>query len=158
MLLEAFVLLHRRRPCRLVLIGDGPERATLEAKAKASEAAPDMALLGFRDNPFPFIRAAGLFALSSRFEGLPTVLIEALGCGTPVVATDCPGGPSEITEGERYGRLVPVGDPAALAAAMDQVLSGPRDSDRLLKRAEDFSVAAAARNYAALFSEVLRVR
>ena len=158
MLLEAFALLRRRRPCRLVLIGDGPERAALEAKAKGSEAAADMALVGFRDNPFPYVRAAGLFALSSRFEGLPTVLIEALGCGTPVVATDCPGGPAEITEGERYGRLVPVGDPAAMAAAMDQVLGAPRDSDRLLKRAQDFSVAAASRNYAALFSEVLSVR
>ena len=157
-LLEAFTLLHRKRRCRLVLIGDGPERAALEAKAKASEAAADMALVGFRDNPFPYVRAAGLFALSSKFEGLPTVLIEALGCGTPVVATDCPGGPSEITEGERYGRLVPVGDPAALAAAMDQVLAAPRGSDRLLERARDFSVAAASRNYAALFSEVLRVR
>jgi glycosyltransferase involved in cell wall biosynthesis len=90
-------------------------------------------LPGFVANPYAFMSRSSLFVLSSRFEGLPTVLIEALCCGLPVVATDCPSGPREILQGGRYGQLVPMGDVATMADAMAKALSGqmprpPRES------------------------------
>ncbi len=74
-------------------------------------------------NPYAYLARASLFVLSSRWEGLPTVLIEALCCGTPVVSTDCPSGPQEILRGGQFGRLVPVGDADALAQAIDAALA-----------------------------------
>ena len=85
----------------------------------------DVELAGFVPNPFPYIRHARVFALSSRFEGLPTVLIEAMALGTRVVATDCPSGPAEILENGRWGRLVPVDDVPALAAALEDAITSP---------------------------------
>jgi len=83
---------------------------------------------------------AGVLAVSSRNEGFCNVLAEALACGCPVVSTDCPSGPAEILDGGRYGRLVPVGDDAAMAAALDATLSESRDEERLRARAGLFSV------------------
>jgi glycosyltransferase involved in cell wall biosynthesis len=82
----------------------------------------DVAFPGFVDDPFPYMKGAGLFVLSSRWEGLPNVLIQALAVGAPAVATDCPSGPREILDGGRYGRLAPVDDEAALARAMEEEL------------------------------------
>jgi glycosyltransferase involved in cell wall biosynthesis len=81
--------------------------------------------LGVQPNPFPWYRAADLFCLPSRTEGLPNVLIEALACGTPVIAADCPSGPREILADGRYGRLVPIRDPASLATAIAEHLANP---------------------------------
>ena len=83
------------------------------------------------------MRAASLFALSSRFEGMPGVLIQAMACGTPVVSTDCPTGPREILEDGRWGALVPVGDAERLAAAMAAALDS-RDRPDVRQRAADF--------------------
>ncbi len=85
-----------------------------------------MALPGFRDNAMAYIAGAAMFVLSSAWEGLPTVLIEALAAGTRVVSTDCPSGPREILEDGRLGSLVPVGDTAGLTAAMIDALEQPR--------------------------------
>jgi hypothetical protein len=88
-----------------------------------------------------------VFVLSSRYEGLPGTLIQAMACGTRVVATDCPSGPSEILEAGRWGRLVPVGDPAALAAAIGAALDDPAPPDGRA-RATCYSVDAAVDGYA----------
>jgi glycosyltransferase involved in cell wall biosynthesis len=77
----------------------------------------DVSLPGFVKNPYAYMSRAAAFVLSSRWEGLPTVLIEAIACGCQVVSTDCPNGPSEILAEGKYGRLVPVGDVTALAQA-----------------------------------------
>ena len=96
----------------------------LEALIKKLGLEEDVSLPGFVMNPYAYMARASLFVLSSRWEGLPTVLIEALCCGTPVVSTDCPSGPREILRGGKYGPLVPVGDANALARAIETTLDG----------------------------------
>ena len=123
-LLRSFASLAGERELRLIIVGEGRERARLEALARDLDVAQDVALVGTVANPLAYMARAQLFVLSSTFEGLPTVLIEALACGTPVVSTDCPYGPREILDDGRYGRLVPIGDHVALAEAMRQ------DADR----------------------------
>jgi glycosyltransferase involved in cell wall biosynthesis len=122
LLLRAFEQVRRKRAARLMILGDGPLRDRLQAQAKEMGISDAVSMPGFVDNPLAFVSRASLFALSSRCEGLPTVLIEALYCGTPIVSTDCPSGPREILKAGRYGRLVPVGDADALSAAMENAL------------------------------------
>ncbi len=123
-LMEAFAQVRRARPARLVVLGEGPLRAELEALARHLGVAADVALPGFCANPYPVMAAADAFVLSSRWEGSPGVLIEAMACGAPVVATDCPSGPRQVLDGGRHGRLVPVGDRDALATGIVDVLAG----------------------------------
>jgi glycosyltransferase involved in cell wall biosynthesis len=100
------------------ILGTGPEEMALRQQVKDRGLVDHAEFLGVQPNPFPWYRAADLFCLPSRTEGLPNVLIEALACGTPVIATDCPSGPREILADGRYGQLVPVRDPTALATAI----------------------------------------
>ncbi|TMK92178.1 MAG: glycosyltransferase [Actinobacteria bacterium] len=123
-LIRAFARVIARRPCRLMILGDGPERASLEMLVAERGLTGSVDLPGWISNPYPYMAHAGVFVLSSRWEGLPSVLIEALFCGVPVVATDCLSGPREILEGGRYGALVPVGNEDALAAAIERALTG----------------------------------
>lgn len=127
-LLRAFAVLRERRPCRLMVLGEGPLRDRLADLARELAVEPDVAFPGFVDDPFPYMASADLFVLSSRWEGLPNVLIQAMAVGAPVVATDCPSGPREILDAGRYGRLVPVDDVAALAEGMTEELD--RRSER----------------------------
>jgi glycosyltransferase involved in cell wall biosynthesis len=156
-LIRAFARLRRQRPARLLILGDvrkgekeSGHRNDLVRLAQDLGVGDDVRLAGFVDNPFAYLNRAGLFVLSSRWEGLPTVLIEALACGCPIVSTDCPSGPGEILEGGRYGPLVPVGDDAALAMAMQATLDRPADRDSLRQRAEIFSIDRAIHRYEAL--------
>jgi len=102
---------------------------------------------GWEPNPFAFMSRARLFVLSSRWEGFGNVLLESLACGCPVVSTDCPTGPREILEDGRWGALVPVGDDAALAKAMEEALEARPDRDALRRRASFFSVERATEQY-----------
>jgi glycosyltransferase involved in cell wall biosynthesis len=145
-LLRAFARVRQQMLARLVILGEGPERPNLERLAAELGVAADVDLPGFDPNPFRYMRWAGVFVLSSRYEGLPNVLIQALACGCPVVSTDCPSGPSEILDGGRYGALVPVDDVEALAYAMAQALAGkvaPAPTEWL----EQFRVEAVAEQY-----------
>jgi glycosyltransferase involved in cell wall biosynthesis len=130
-----------------VILGEGHERAGLEGLARELGCAADLSLPGFVANPYPFMAAARLFVLSSAWEGFGNVLIEAMALGTPVISTDCPSGPSEILDQGRYGRLVPVGDHAALAQAIEQVLSTGGSVNGGRERAAQFSTERIAAEY-----------
>jgi len=145
-LLRAFALVRRERPMRLVIVGDGEERARLCALAHQLGIDEDVLLAGFDANPYRYMRRASVFVLSSRWEGLPSVLIEAMACGAPVVSTDCPSGPREILEDGKWGKLVPVGDPDKLAEAIIDTLDNPPAYDPAV-RAADFSVERAVEGY-----------
>jgi glycosyltransferase involved in cell wall biosynthesis len=149
-LLRAFALVRASRPVRLVILGEGACRKELEDLADELGVAADVQMPGFVDNPLAFMGKASLFALSSRFEGLPTVLIEAMACGTPVVATDCPSGPREILEGGALGGLAPIGDAEALASVIERSLDDPVPAERLLAKAEEFTVDRAVDRYLTL--------
>jgi glycosyltransferase involved in cell wall biosynthesis len=121
-LLKAFARLRRTRPAKLIILGDGEGKEDLEALAETLGIRTDVDFPGYVANPYVYFRQASVFVLSSAWEGLPNVLIEAMACGCPVVSTDCPSGPSEILDGGRFGRLVPVGDDAAMAQAIEATL------------------------------------
>ena len=108
----------------MIILGDGEERPALESLIRSSGLQDVVDLFGFELNPFAFMKKASVFVLSSKWEGLPGVLIQALACDCPVVSTDCLSGPSEILKNGQYGHLVPVGDAEAIASAIESVLSG----------------------------------
>jgi glycosyltransferase involved in cell wall biosynthesis len=153
-LILAFARLCKTQPARLVILGEGPERRSLKQLARQLGVAADVDLPGFTANPYAFMARADVFALASRVEGLSNAIIEALACGCPVVSTNCPNGPAEVLEHGRYGRLVPVGEDAALAAAIETTLREPPDPDRLRRRAANFSVERAAEEYLQLLASV----
>lgn len=146
----AFSLLRCNVSARLIIMGEGPLREDLENFVKSEGLEDYVTLPGFIENPFAVMRRADLFVLSSAWEGLPNVLIQAMACGVPVVSTDCPSGPAEILENGKWGRLVPVGDPEALAEAMETTLKEKVHPDSK-KRAADFSVEKAVDGYLDLF-------
>ena len=117
-LLRAFAQVRKVHPARLLILGEGPKRKDLEALVTELGLTSDVSLPGFVINPYAYMTQASLFVLPSRWEGLPGVLIEALYCGTPLIATDCPGGSRDILNQGQYGQLVPVGDVPALSQAM----------------------------------------
>ena len=98
-------------------------------------------------NPTAYYLSANLFVLSSDYEGLPTVIVEALACGLSVVSTDCSYGPAEILAGGRYGRLTPLGDADALAQGILEALNSPHDPGALKRRAADFAPEVVVENY-----------
>ncbi len=156
-LLQAYAVLRREFDARLLILGEGAERARLERLVRDLDLSQVVALPGFVNNPYAYMARCALYVLSSAWEALPTVLIEALALGARVVATDCQNGPREILQGGRYGQLVPVGDAAALARAMGAALDGPRP-DVPATVLLPFTVDAAADRYAEVIAEVLNAR
>lgn len=152
LLLEAFGHVLKQRPARLMIAGTGPERAWIETKVSTRGWTERVVLCGFVPNILPLMRKADVLVLPSDHEGLPTVLIEALACGTQVVATDCPSGPAEILEGGQWGRLVPTNDAQALGEALADVLSGRFHvpPEQLKASAQRFTSAKAAQLYRSL--------
>jgi len=124
MLIKAFSEVRSTRPARLLILGEGPDRDDLQALITKLGLNEDVELHRYTDNPYSYFGRATAFVLSSRWEGLPTVLIEALSCGAPVIATECPSGPREILAEGRFGRLVPVGDVKTMTSALNAALDG----------------------------------
>ncbi len=146
-LLRAFAELRASRPCRLIILGEGRQRGALEQLARELGVAEDLALPGFTPNPYVYMRHADLFVLSSRWEGSPNVLTEAMALGTPVASTDCPSGPQELLDGGRIAPLVPVGDWQALAEAMQRVLDQPPAGEVLQQAVREYNAETSARRY-----------
>jgi glycosyltransferase involved in cell wall biosynthesis len=146
-LLAAFAQLRAHRPCRLVILGEGKLRDSLTRRMDALGIHADVDLPGFRPNPYPEMAAADVFVLSSRWEGSPNVLTEALALGTPVVATDCPSGPREILQDGMVAPLVPMNDPASMAAAIEEMLDRPGPAQRLIDAVAEYQAPQSARRY-----------
>lgn len=153
-LIRSFAGLRAKRSCRLVILGEGRDRKALEGLIAELGISDDVFLPGFVENPYAFLRRAALFVLSSRWEGSPNVLTEALALGIPVVATDCPSGPVEILQNGRYGRLVPMGKVDKMTAAMQATLDHPPQKSFLQQAASAYTVENSSRQYlAALLGE-----
>ena len=156
-MLQALAIHRRTMDSRLILLGTGPLQDHLRSVADRLGLTDAVDFAGFHPNTLPFFRQADAFLLSSRAEGFGNVLVEAMGCGTPVISTRCEHGPREILEHGRYGVLVETGDPEALAAAMNGVDHFARALSRrilLRRRANEFSYAACASRYMALFKSL----
>jgi glycosyltransferase involved in cell wall biosynthesis len=146
-LIRAFARVRSQLPCRLMILGEGRDRAMLSKLAHNLGISEDVALPGFVVNPYPLLARASLFVLSSLWEGSPTVLTEAMALGVPVVATDCPSGPREILRDGGIAPLVATGDPGALAAAIRDTLVRPPDKVALQKAVVHYTVAESSRRY-----------
>jgi len=148
-LIRAFSLVRKNLDISLVIMGEGELRSELETLISEYDLQGHVLLPGFVENPFFVMKQAKLFVLSSAWEGLPNVLIQAMACGTPVVSTNCPSGPAEILEGGKWGRLLPVGDVDALAQGMLDTLTETEHPD-VVSRAAYFSIERAVDGYLSL--------
>ncbi len=138
-LLNAFAQVRKRKTARLIILGEGQERKKLEKIIDELSIGEDVLMPGFVKNPYAYMKRASCFVLSSRDEGLPTVLIESMACGCPVVATDCPSGPNEILDNGAYGSLVHIENSQELSEAMLKTLENLLPKDTLIERAKEYS-------------------
>jgi glycosyltransferase involved in cell wall biosynthesis len=146
LLIRAFAGIASRRDAHLVILGEGEERRALAKLEEEQGLAAKVHLPGYDTNPLAAMKAADVFVLSSRYEGLPNVLIQALACGTRAVSTDCATGPSDILENGRWGLLVPVGDIVAMQGAIEHALDAPEWFD-LSERPNSFTVENAVNGF-----------
>jgi glycosyltransferase involved in cell wall biosynthesis len=146
-LLRAFTRVRSTTDVRLIILGEGKERRFLESLAEELGITDSISMPGFVENPFPYLKQARTFVLSSRYEGMPNVLIQAMAFGTPVVATDCPGGAAEILRRGDWGVVVPVGDCLALSQAILSSLQSPRRLDAAKFVHENYSVSRSTLEY-----------
>ena len=158
-LIKAFALLRREISAKLWIIGDGPERPRLESLSAGLNMKDDVVFWGFKENPYKYIKRSDVFVHTSLFEGFGNTIIEAMACGIPVVATDCPFGPSEIINNMENGILVPVSDEFALMQALKTVLEGKKMGNNFIekayKRVSDFSAETMVAKYEEVFLKVL---
>lgn len=146
-LLRAFALVKESRACRLVIIGEGKLRAQLQSQADALGVGSLFHMPGFAPNPYMWIARCSVFVLSSRWEGSPNTLTEALALGVPVVSTNCRSGPKETLEDGRYGSLVPIGNEREMARAIQDTLDNPLPRATLQKAVRRFTVEESVEGY-----------
>lgn len=144
-LIDAVRIVSAIENVRLIILGEGRERESLQNKISEDGLSHIVDLVGYSSNPYAFLQVADLFVLPSYFEGLPTVLIEALACGCPCVATDCVSGPREILVDGELGILVGVGDYEAMAKAIVTTLNSPIPAGVLQHRAADFTASVVSK-------------
>lgn len=154
-LLEAFAQLRANRNARLIILGEGSLRAELEQRVASMGLSDAVALLGFQSNPFGWMASCSVYVMSSRYEGFPNSLVQAMACGARVVSTDCPTGPDEILESGRWGRLVPVGDVGALSRALTTAMDD-QSPQICSKRINDFQPLQVISNYLSILMQLKR--
>ena len=153
LLLKAFAKLNIT-DAKLMFVGEGKGREPLSLLVEELGLADKIIFAGVQTDTTPFYLTADLFVLSSNYEGFGNVIVEALACGTPIVSTDCPSGPSEILKKGQFGKLVPVNDINALAIAISQQIKAPLNRDLLIKRALDFSPEKITNKYLCSLGEL----
>ena len=158
-LFKALSLIVEKQPARLVIVGSGTEEHKLKKLADKLNLSKNILFLGFQDNPYKYMKKASVFVLSSLQEGFGNVIVEAMACGTPVVATDCKSGPSEIIQDGINGLLVPPQDQISLANAILRILNDPHLAEKFSfegrKRAEFFSVKKSLEEYEDTFQKLI---
>lgn len=148
LLIDAMAKLVKiRADIQLTILGAGPEEANLITQIKKMDLSGSITLAGFKENPYPYFYNADLFVLSSRWEGLPNVVLESLACGTPVVAFDCPGCVKEIFDEPSQGVLVPAGDVEALALTIDRWLENRDNNSKGPLLPKRFEIDSVTRQY-----------
>ncbi|MCK4425305.1 MAG: glycosyltransferase [Deltaproteobacteria bacterium] len=162
-LLNAFKKLHSGHPnLKLVLVGDGPDKKQIQAVVNDLDLDESVILAGWQKNVYAFMARAKALVLCSRYEGWPNVLVEAMACGCPVIATDCQTGPREILGNNKYGLLVPVDDPEALAHSVDVLLTDESRrayfQERARRRAQDFDLEQIGSKYVRLLQSIAETR
>jgi len=157
-LIRAFAIVRNRLPCKLIILGEGPQRRNLEHLIAEFGLSDDVALPGFQANPYNYMRNSTVFILSSLYEGFGNVLVEALALGVPVISTRCPVGPDEIISDGITGLLVPPADEDFLAQAILRVLKDDELRRRLAAngpgRAADFAVERIVSQYESVFERL----
>lgn len=146
-LIRAFAKVRESVNCRLVILGEGEEREQLQNLASGLGVQKHLWMPGFVDNPYKYMRKSDLFVLSSKREGLPTVLIEAMACGTPIIASKSPGGTTEVLENGKYGHLFEVGDVDGLAKLICIMLDGSASMKNMQEWSQKFSIENAIVEY-----------
>ena len=151
MLLKAIKIVSKKEKIRLIILGDGELKDELQNLAKKENINDIVKFWGFTNNPYAFLSKSDLFVLSSNYEGLPTVLIEALACGCKIVSTDCPTGPKEILDNGNYGKLVELNDENKMASAICEVLQEEKiNKSFIMNRAQLFTIKKAIDEYISL--------
>ena len=154
-LISAFNLVRKRSAVRLVILGEGPLRSSLEDLVQSLGLTHCVRFLGFEKNPYRYLARAAVSVLPTRIEGFGNVIVESLLLGVPVVAIAGSGGPDEILRGGCYGTLAPAGDLPALASAIERNLAGTCDTGALRRRADCFRESKAIPQYIAAIESVL---
>lgn len=155
-LLRAFKALLARVDARLIVVGDGPLRDTLVTMADNFAISSCVDFVGYQENPLAFVSRARALVLTSLYEGFPTVLVEALACGTHVISTDCKHGPSEILGEGKFGRLTRVGDWQSIAEAMFEALTYEPPKSILRQQVHGFTVESSGQKYLDLFASICK--
>ncbi len=153
LLFSAFAIVRKKINCRLILLGDGVLRGRYQDIVQSLSISPFVDMPGFVINPLPYMREATMFVSSSNWEGMPNVLVEALGAGMKIVATDCPGATNELLGQGKYGILVPPNDPQKLADAILKSIPAKCDKKMLANYANRFSVKTIAEKYVKLLED-----
>jgi len=146
-LIRAFALIQKTHPSRLIILGKGKQKDHLRELCQELCIQELVDFAGFQDNPYPWFRECDIFALTSRWEGMPVVLIEALALGKSSIATDCPSGPSEILQGGTLGPLIPIEDYRQFANGIIKLLESPKEPSLLQESVSKYTVSNSTTGY-----------